>query len=153
MGSQYILLMMIALGIVSHSNIIAVASAILLIIMTTPLSKSLPLMERHGLDIGLLFLMIYILIPLAKTKSILLNIYETVTSPIGILAVLAGILATVLNKKGINLLNSEPQLIFGIVIGSLIGITFFDGIPVGPLMSGAILVMLLFFLNILGIFL
>lgn len=153
MGSQYILLIMIALGIVSHSNIIAVSSAILLIITTTPLSKYMPLMERYGLDIGLLFLMIYIIIPLTKTKSILINIYETVTSPVGILAVLAGILATVLNKKGINLLNGEPQLIFGIIIGSLIGITFFDGIPVGPLMSGAILVMLLSFLKFLGIFL
>ncbi|MDI6601813.1 MAG: DUF441 domain-containing protein [Thermoanaerobacteraceae bacterium] len=152
MESQFILLTLIALGIIGHSNTIAVASAVLLIIITTPLSRYLPLLERHGLDIGLLFLMIYILIPLTKNKNILLSIYETITSPIGITSVLAGILATVLNGRGINLLNNTPQLILGIVIGSLVGITFFGGIPVGPLMSGAILVMLLYLLNFLGIY-
>ncbi len=151
--NQYILLVMIALGIISHSSNIAVASSILLIIMTSPLSKYLPIIERHSLSLGLIFLMIYILIPITKSKNIALNIYETITSPIGIISILAGVFATCLNKKGINLLNNDPQLIMGIIIGSLIGITFFDGIPVGPLMPAAIMVIILLFLSLFGIFL
>ncbi len=153
MKNQYILLIMIALGIISHSNNIAVASSILLIIMSTPLSRYFPLLERYSLDIGLLFLMIYILVPLTKTKNIILSIYETITSPMGLISILAGILATVLNKNGTNLLNNYPQLIMGIIIGSLIGVTFFKGIPVGPLMPAAIMIIILFLLNLLGIFL
>jgi Protein of unknown function (DUF441). len=67
MENQFILLALITLGIVSHSNTIAVASAILLITITTPLSRYLSVIEKYGLDMGLLFLTLYILIPLIKT--------------------------------------------------------------------------------------
>ncbi|TZE81206.1 DUF441 domain-containing protein [Calorimonas adulescens] len=152
MENQFILLALITLGIVSHSNTIAVASAILLITITTPLSRYLSVIEKYGLDMGLLFLTLYILIPLIKNRDILFSISETITSPIGILSVVAGALATILNGQGINLLNNMPQLILGIIIGSLIGVTFLGGIPVGPLMSGAILVMILYLLNLFGIY-
>ena len=37
-----------------------------------------------------------------------------------------------MNGKGLDLLKVDPQLIVGLVIGSIFGILFMRGIPVGP---------------------
>jgi uncharacterized membrane protein (DUF441 family) len=50
---------------------------------------------------------------------------------------------------GLNLLESRPQVILGLVIGSIIGIVFFKGIPVGPLMAGGVAA---FFLYVIELF-
>ena len=36
------------------------------------------------------------------------------------------------------MLKFDPQLIVGLVLGSILGIVFFRGIPVGPLMAAGI---------------
>jgi uncharacterized membrane protein (DUF441 family) len=59
---------------------------------------------------------------------------------------LGGALATYMNGKGLDLLKVDPQLIVGLVMGSIFGILFMRGIPVGPLMAAGITA---FFLQIL----
>lgn len=56
----------------------------------------------------------------------------------GWLALAGGALATYVNGKGLDLLKLDPQLIVGLVIGSILGILFFRGVPVGPLMAAGI---------------
>jgi len=65
------------------------------------------------------------------------------TSLPGILAIIGGMLATYMNGKGLDLLKMDPQLIIGLVIGSIIGIVMLRGIPVGPLMAAGITAFLL----------
>jgi uncharacterized membrane protein (DUF441 family) len=43
----------------------------------------------------------------------------------------------------LDLLKVDPQLIVGLVIGSIFGILFMRGIPVGPLMAAGITAFLL----------
>ncbi|MDD4666158.1 MAG: DUF441 family protein, partial [Clostridia bacterium] len=64
-------------------------------------------------------------------------------------ALLGGVLATYLNDDGLNLLKNQPELLFALILGSIIGIVFFDGIPVGPLMAAGLAA---FFLKILTFF-
>ena len=52
-------------------------------------------------------------------------------------------LATYMNGKGLDLLKMDPQLIIGLVIGSIVGIVMLRGIPVGPLMAAGITAFLL----------
>ena len=56
----------------------------------------------------------------------------------GIIALTGGAIATYMNGKGLDLLKVDPQLIVGLVIGSIFGILFMRGIPVGPLMAAGI---------------
>ncbi len=60
------------------------------------------------------------------------------TSVPGILAIAGGAIATYMNGKGLDLLKMDPQMIIGLVIGSIFGILFLRGIPVGPLMAAGI---------------
>jgi uncharacterized membrane protein (DUF441 family) len=55
-----------------------------------------------------------------------------------LVALAGGAIATYMNGKGLDLLKIDPQLIVGLVIGSIFGILFLRGIPVGPLMAAGI---------------
>lgn len=136
--SELLLVILVVVGLIGRSPLIATASSLLLIMKLTHLERFLPSVERRGLEFGLLFLTIAVLVPFATGKITWKEVMHVFTSPPGIFALLGGALATYLNGKGLDLLKFDPQLTVGMVIGSIFGILFLRGIPVGPLMAAAI---------------
>lgn len=132
------LVILIVIGLVGRSPIIATAASILLVLKLTSLERFFPTVERRGLELGLLFLTISVLVPFANEKVTWKEITPLFSTLIGILALAGGALATYMNGKGLDVLRSEPHIIVGLVIGSIIGIVFLRGIPVGPLMAAGI---------------
>ncbi|HAG10176.1 MAG TPA: DUF441 domain-containing protein [Desulfotomaculum sp.] len=149
MSGVYMLVVLLLVGIVARSNLISSAACILLVLKFSSLDMFFPFLEKRGLEIGLLFLLLSILVPVATEKITKNEILYSFLSLPGILAILGGALATYLNGDGLKLLQIDPEIIFGVVIGSIIGITFFGGIPVGPLMAAGLTAL---FLNIIGLF-
>ena len=143
MHGELILIILIVIGIIGRSNILATAASLLLIMKLIHLERFFPTVERRGLEFGLLFLMMAVLVPFAAEKITWKDLLSLFTSPIGILALMGGAIATYMNGKGLSLLQTDPQLIIGLVIGSIFGIIFLKGIPVGPLMAAGITVALL----------
>ncbi|MCL0100835.1 DUF441 domain-containing protein [Peptococcaceae bacterium] len=93
------------------------------------------------------------LTPLITTQqSVEKELLYNMTSLSGIIAIIGGALATHLNQHGLQLLQTEPQIIFGLVLGSIIGIIFFNGQPVGPLMAAGIAATILKHTQILKFF-
>ncbi len=137
------------LGLLARSNSLTLAAGLLLLIKVLGIRSLLPLLEERGVELGLLFLMIAVLVPLALERVGGREILLTFSSLPGILAIAGGIIATRLNGMGLTLLESRPQVILGLVIGSIIGIVFFKGIPVGPLMAGGVAA---FFLYVIEFF-
>lgn len=137
------------LGLLARSNSLTLAAGLLLLIKVLGIRSLFPLLEERGVELGLLFLMIAVLVPLALERVGGREILLTFSSLPGILAIAGGIIATRLNGMGLNLLESRPQVILGLVIGSIIGIVFFKGIPVGPLMAGGVAA---FFLYVIEFF-
>ncbi len=149
MSGVYMLVVLLLVGIVARSNLISSAACILLVLKFSSLDMFFPFLEKRGLEIGLLFLLLSILVPVATEKITKNEILYSFLSLPGILAILGGALATYLNGDGLKLLQIDPEIIFGVVIGSIIGITFFGGIPVGPLMAAGLTAL---FLNIIALF-
>ncbi|GAB6935393.1 DUF441 domain-containing protein [Calditerricola yamamurae] len=141
MNGEIMLVLLILIGLFGRSPLIATAASLLLIVKLTALERFLPTVERRGLELGLLFLMMSVLVPFATGKITWSDLGRFFTSPPGLLAILGGALATYLNGKGLELLRFEPELIVGLVVGSIIGIVFFKGIPVGPLMAAGLTVL------------
>jgi uncharacterized membrane protein (DUF441 family) len=133
-----ILVALLLIGIVAHSNLIATAASILLIVKYTNLNFVYSVLERRGLELGLLFLMLSIMVPLANGKVSAGDIMYNLVSLPGILAVAGGAAATYLNARGLTLLKADPEIVFGMVLGSILGIVFLHGVPVGPLMAAGI---------------
>lgn len=132
------LVILIIVGLIGRSPIIATAASMLLVLKLTSLERYFPAVERRGLEIGLLFLTISVLVPFANEKVSWRDVTPLFTTVLGILALAGGAIATYMNGKGLDLLRTEPHIIVGLVIGSIIGIVFFRGIPVGPLMAAGI---------------
>ncbi|RXT13770.1 DUF441 domain-containing protein [Ammoniphilus sp. CFH 90114] len=138
MTGELLLVALIIVGLLGRSNIIATAASLLLILKLTSLERYFPAVERRGLELGLLFLTMAVLVPFANEKINWKDVTPLFTTPYGIMALAGGAIATYMNGKGLDLLRMEPQMIVGLVVGSIFGIIFLRGIPVGPLMAAGI---------------
>jgi len=143
MNGELLLVILVVVGLIGRSPIIATAACVLLIFKLIALERFLPTVERRGLELGLLFLTMSVLVPFATGRIAIKDVTSVVTSLPGILALAGGALASFLNGRGLDLLKIDPQLVVGLVIGSIIGIIFFRGIPVGPLMAAGITMMIM----------
>lgn len=137
------LVALIIIGLIGRSHIITTAACVLLIVKLISLDRYLPTIERRGLELGLLFLTMGVLVPFASERISIKDVTSMFTTWPGILALLGGAIATYMNGKGLELLKIDPQMIVGLVIGSIFGIIFLKGIPVGPLMAAGITAFLL----------
>ncbi len=149
MNGVPLLVALLLVGIVARSNLIATAACVLLILKFANLHFVFPLLEKRDLELGLLFLLLAILVPVATGRITEKDILETFISLPGLLAILGGALATHLNGEGLKLLQIDPEIIFGLLVGSVFGIVFLGGIPVGPLMAAGLTALFLEAVNLL----
>ncbi|NLM68574.1 MAG: DUF441 domain-containing protein [Firmicutes bacterium] len=137
------LLAIFIIGLITRNNILAAASGIILVLGVLNLDQFYPLLERRGIEAGLLFLTMAILVPLADGKVSFNALVKTLTSSYGLFAVIGGLLGAYLNAQGITLISIRPDIIPGILIGVVISVAFFGGAPVGPVMAAGITAVLL----------
>ncbi|WP_258535702.1 DUF441 domain-containing protein [Bacillus sp. 03113] len=142
-SSEFALVILILIGLIGRSPIIATAASLLLVLKLSSLDRLFPMIERRGLELGLLFLTISVLVPFASGKITGKDLLLLLTTLSGAVALAGGALATYMNGKGLEMLRVEPHMIIGLVVGSIIGIVFLRGIPVGPLMAAAIAALLM----------
>ncbi|HHY70847.1 MAG TPA: DUF441 domain-containing protein, partial [Thermoanaerobacterales bacterium] len=64
-------------------------------------------------------------------------------SPSAVVALLAGVITVILSGRGTDLIRGDPSVVVGIILGSLIGITFFKGVPIGPLTAAGIVAVIM----------
>ncbi|MBB6730536.1 DUF441 domain-containing protein [Cohnella zeiphila] len=143
MNGEFVLVALILIGMLGRSPIITTAACVLLIVKLIHLERFLPSIERRGLEIGLLFLTLAVLVPFASGRVQVKDVINAFTSWTGWVALMGGAVATYMNAKGLEMLKFDPQLIVGLVIGSIIGIVTLRGIPVGPLMAAGITALIL----------
>ncbi|UOF92918.1 DUF441 domain-containing protein [Fodinisporobacter ferrooxydans] len=138
MSGEMMLVILIVIGIIGRASVLATAASVLLVMKLSHLDRFFPTLERRGLELGLLCLMLVVLIPLLSDRVSTKEIINSFFTIPGVLGIVGGLLATYFNGQGLGLLRSSPQLMVSIVIGSILGIVFLKGIPVGPLMAAAI---------------
>jgi len=150
MYSEYIAIAAILiLSLVGHNLSVAYAAGIILIIKVLGLTSIMSLLQTNGLNWGIILLTIAILIPVATGEVTIQIMINSFKSPLGITAIIAGILAAASGGLGIQLLKSSPEVVSSLIIGTMIGVFFFMGITVGPLIAGGIVYMVM---NILTYF-
>lgn len=141
-----ILLVLLALGVVGNNPTVSIAVAILLLFRLLQLERFFPLLEQHGLQIGIIILTIGVLSPLASGKINPDTILQIFTHWQSIAAVLIGVFVAYLGGKGATLMSQNPLVVTGILLGTIIGVTFFRGVAVGPLIAAGMLAFVLQFL-------
>jgi uncharacterized membrane protein (DUF441 family) len=137
------LVALLLLGLWAGSGLVAASAAVLLAIRVVKLQALLPILSESGITIGLLFLTLVMLVPFAVGRVDFRQVLRTLTTWPGIAALLAGAIATHLNGQGLDILTHHSELMVAIILGSIIGIVIWGGIPVGPLMAGGLMYMML----------
>ena len=137
-----LLVILIILGLLSHNSAITISAAVLLIMQQTFLSSYIPLLEKYGVKIGIIILTIGVLSPLVSGKIQLPDLSGFLSWKMA-LSIAVGVLVAWLAGKGVPLMGEQPILVTGLLIGTIIGVAFLGGIPVGPLIAAGILALLL----------
>lgn len=143
MSWDYITLLVIfGVSVLGHNMSVAWASGILIVMKLVGLDQWFPFIEANGLSFGIMLLTVAILVPVATGRITLPIMIESFKSPIGVIAILAGIFAAVSGGLGVQLLKESPEIISALIIGTMIGVFFWKGITVGPLIAGGIVYMI-----------
>ncbi|OOF46997.1 DUF441 domain-containing protein [Rodentibacter trehalosifermentans] len=137
-----LLVILIVLGLVSHNSAITISAAVLLIMQQTFLSQYIPFVEKYGLKIGIVILTAGVLSPLVSGKIKLPNWADFLSWKMA-LSVVVGVFVAWLAGKGVSLMGEQPVLVTGLLIGTVAGVAFLGGIPVGPLIAAGMLALLL----------
>nr|WP_278979114.1 DUF441 domain-containing protein [Providencia alcalifaciens] len=137
-----ILLVLAGLGIISHNMTVTLAMLFLLVVRITPLNNFFPWVEKYGLTIGILILTIGVMAPIASGKISANDVLGSFLNWKSLLAIVIGVLVSWLGSRGVALMGSQPSTVAGLLVGTVIGVALFRGVPVGPLIAAGILSLL-----------
>ncbi|MCP8617096.1 DUF441 domain-containing protein [Salirhabdus salicampi] len=137
--STLFLLILFMLGYIAKNNAIMIAIYILLGIKLFQLEgKFLPYIEAKGIGIGVIVITIAVLAPIASGDIGFQQLYESITSYYAWISLAAGMFVAYVAKDGLFLLENSPHLTTALVLGTILAVVFFKGVPVGPLIGAGI---------------
>ncbi len=55
-----------------------------------------------------------------------------------LVAIAVGVIVSWLGGRGVTLMGSQPQLVAGLLVGTVLGVELFRGVPVGPLIAAGL---------------
>ena len=137
--SEYLTLgAVLLLSVAGHNMTVVYAALIVLAAKIFEQISGVPLLEilgGHGLQFGIIILTAAVLVPIANGTVTISTMINSFKSTAGIVAVTAGLLAAIAGGAGVPLMQSNPNVIPALIVGTMAGVFFFKGIAVGPLIA------------------
>lgn len=139
MESYLTLGLVLILSVIGHNMTVVYAAVIVLILKFFAQLTNSPIileyMGGHGLQLGIIILTAAVLVPIADGTVTISTMINSFKSLIGIVAITAGLLAAISGGLGVPLMQTNPNVIPALIVGTMIGVFFFKGIAVGPLIA------------------
>jgi uncharacterized membrane protein (DUF441 family) len=133
-----ILLGLAALGFISHNTTVAISILVLIIVRVTPLSGFFPWIEKQGLTVGIIILSIGVMTPIASGTLPASTLIHAFMNWKSLIAIAVGVFVSWLGGRGVTLMSSQPTLVAGLLVGTVLGVALFRGVPVGPLIAAGL---------------
>lgn len=137
-GTLVLLIVLIA-GILGQNDLVAIAAAAMLALQVAGTPTVFLFLDRFTVQLGVIFLLIGLMIPFATGRMGLSSVSSSLMSIHGVVAVVVGILFAYLAADGVELLTARPDVMIGIVVGSIAGVAWFGGVPAGPLVAAGLI--------------
>ena len=149
------MLILLAVAILAKNQSLIVAVLFLLVIKWIGLGDKLfPLFQQKGINIGVTVITIAVLTPIVTGEIGFKQLGEAVRSSYAWIALGAGVLVALIAASGIDLLRTDPHITTALVFGTILAVTLFNGVAVGPLIGAGIAYLAMrvvqFFTNIGG---
>ncbi|MFO1444004.1 DUF441 domain-containing protein [Bacillus sp. Bva_UNVM-123] len=141
------LLLLLVISFIAKNQSLMIAAIILIALKLIGLdSKGFGFLQSKGINWGITIITIAVLAPIASGDIGFKELIDAFKSPNAWIALVSGIAVALLAKGGVGLLAEEPHITTALVVGTIIAVSFFRGVAVGPLIGAGIayLVMKLF---------
>jgi uncharacterized membrane protein (DUF441 family) len=137
--SLLFLLLLLVIGIIAKNNSLLIAIAVLLILKIAGLeTKSFSFLQTKGINWGVTIITIAVLAPIASGEIGFKDLSSAFKSPIAWVALISGMVVALLAKGGVSLLSNDPQITTALVLGTILSVSIFKGVAVGPLIGAGI---------------
>lgn len=139
MGQEYIIMLAILIcGVVGHNMSVAYAAGAVILLKVLGLNQVIDILGDKGITWGIILLTAAIFVPIATGKITWGDIMHCFQSPVGIVSLIVGAGVAIFGYLGVDYMKASPEVATALIIGTMIGVFFFRGVPVGPLIASGV---------------
>ncbi|NMD70730.1 DUF441 domain-containing protein [Bacillus sp. DNRA2] len=133
------LAILLVIAYFSKNQSMMVAVVVLLLMKIVGLdAKAFGYLQAKGINWGVTVITVAVLAPIAAGQIGFKDLTEAFRSPYAWIALLSGMAVALLAKGGVTLLADDPHITTALVLGTILSISLFQGVAVGPLIGAGI---------------
>lgn len=132
------ILLILVLSVIGNNQSVSIAALVLLLIKLAGFDSWFPVLQAHGVNLGIIILTIGILAPVAQGSISLKEMAAAFKGSVGIISILVGIFVSWMAGQGLPFMKSTPEAVTSLVLGTILGVCFFKGLAIGPLIAGGL---------------
>ncbi|NUH85621.1 DUF441 domain-containing protein [Bacillus firmus] len=137
--SLIFLFLLLGIGVIAKNQSLIIAVFVLIILKAAGVdSKAFSFLQSKGINWGVTIITIAVLAPIASGEIGFRDLGGAFKSPYAWVALISGIALALLAKGGIVLLAEDPHITTALVLGTILAVSLFKGIAVGPLIGAGI---------------
>mgnify|MGYP001146862477 FL=1 len=137
--STLFLLLLLIIGFIVKNNSLLIAIIVLLVLKLSGLdSKTFTFIQSKGINWGVTIITIAVLAPIASGDIGFKDLSSAFKSPLAWVALISGMIVALLAKGGVSLLENDPHITTALVLGTILSVSIFKGVAVGPLIGAGI---------------
>ncbi|WP_370221774.1 DUF441 domain-containing protein [Cytobacillus sp.] len=133
------LFLLLGIGVIAKNQSLIIAVFVLIVLKAAGLdSKAFSFLQSKGINWGVTIITIAVLAPIASGEIGFRDLGGAFRSPYAWVALVSGIAVALLAKGGIVLLAEDPHITTALVLGTILAVSLFKGVAVGPLIGAGI---------------
>ncbi len=133
------LLTLLAIAFLAKNQSLIIAVMVLLLMKIAGFeAKSFSLLQGKGINWGVTVITIAVLAPIASGDIGFRDLSGAFKSPYAWIALISGMAVALLAKGGVTLLAEDPHITTALVLGTILAVSLFKGVAVGPLIGAGI---------------
>jgi uncharacterized membrane protein (DUF441 family) len=133
------LLALLAIAFLAKNQSLIIAVLVLLVLKIAGFeAKTFSLLQGKGINWGVTVITIAVLAPIASGDIGFKDLSGAFKSPYAWIALVSGMAVALLAKGGVTLLAEDPHITTALVLGTILAVSLFKGVAVGPLIGAGI---------------
>ncbi|MCA1038842.1 DUF441 domain-containing protein [Bacillus infantis] len=137
--SLIFLILLLAIGLAAKNNSLVLAVMVLVAIKAIGAdSKVFSVLQSKGVNWGVTVITIAVLAPIASGDIGFKELTAAFKSPYAWIALISGMAVALIAKGGLTLLTEDPHITAALVLGTILAVSLFKGVAVGPLIGAGI---------------
>ncbi|RLQ97963.1 DUF441 domain-containing protein [Falsibacillus albus] len=133
------LLLLLGIALLAKNQSLLIAVVVLIVLKIIGIDEKIfSALQTKGINWGVTIITIAVLAPIASGAIGFKELGESMKSPLAWIALLAGMAVALIAKSGLGLLEDDPHITTALVLGTIISVSLFNGVAVGPLIGAGI---------------